>query len=132
MIGLSILIVGIIIKPKQLIAEDVIPKELITYTKDELKEKVYYYAKKYGVSSSVMISVINCENKEWDTDLQSRIINKNGIREESYGLSQINLPSHPNISLEQAIDPDFSLDFMAKNLKAGKGNMWTCYKKMNS
>ena len=77
-----------------------------------------------------MISVINCENKEWDTDLQSRIINKKGVREKSYGLSQIHLPSHPNISLEQATDPDFAIEFMAQNLSKGKGKMWTCYRKL--
>jgi hypothetical protein len=115
--------------PTLLIAEDKIPvkKEL---TKAELVEKTYSYAKKYNIDSSVMITVINCENRDWDTKLQSRIINNKGIREDSWGLSQIHLPSHPSISLSQATDPDFSLNFMAENLSKGNGNMWTCYRKM--
>lgn len=131
MIGLSLLIAGALIKPKQLIAEDVVPKELIKEpTKDELIQKVYKYAKDYNVNPKVMTNVINCENKEWDTNLQSRIINKKGLREESYGLSQIHLPSHPSINLDQATDPDFAIEFMAKNMSKGKASMWSCYNKI--
>jgi hypothetical protein len=130
-----LLITTIIYQPLKLIAEDVIPEEFISkkeLTKAELLDKVYNYADSYNVSAKTMISVINCENKEWDTNLQSRIINKRGQREESYGLSQIHLPSHPSITLEEATDPDFSIKFMAEKLSQKKGNMWTCYRKLNS
>lgn len=126
MIGLSLLITGLIIKPKQLIAEDVVPKELMVYTKNDLIQLTYKYAEIYNVNPKTMLNIINCENTEWDIDLQSRIINKKGIREESYGLSQIHLPSHPDISKEQATDPDFALEFMAKNISKGKISMWSC------
>ncbi len=113
--------------PKALIAEDRVPKQISKdYTKSELVQKVYKYADIYSVSPKTMVSLINCENKEWDEDLQSRIINKKGQREKSYGLSQIHLPSHPDITKEQATDPDFALEFMAKNISKGKINMWSC------
>lgn len=117
--------------PKHLIAEDVVIQEPVSedYTKLELVEKVYKYADEYQVSSKTMLKIINCENKEWDTDLQSRIKNKKGVREKSYGLSQIHLPSHPDITKEQANDPDFAIEFMAKNIKQGKASIWSCYKK---
>lgn len=133
MIGLLLLTVGFITKPKKLIAEDEVPVEFIKeLTKDELVKKVYYYGKKYNVNPQTMISVINCENKEWDTNLQSRIINKKGVREDSWGLSQIHKPSHPTLTHKQITDPDFAIEFMAKNISQGKGNMWTCYRKLNN
>lgn len=119
-----------IVLPKHLIAEDVVPKQLPQdLTKLELVQKVYKYADEYDVNPKTMVRLINCENTDWDTDLQSRIVNKKGIREKSYGLSQIHLPDHPDITKEQATDADFSLKFMAENLKKGKGTMWSCYKK---
>ena len=134
LIGLSLLAAGLAIEPKELIAEDVVPEEIrITmYSKDELVKKVYQYAETYKVNPKTIVAVISCENREWDKDLQSRIINKKGEREKSYGLSQIHLPSHPHISLEQATSPDFAIEFLAKNLSKGKGNMWTCYRNLKS
>lgn len=119
-----------LISPINLIAEDKVSGKLLNqiFTKNELVQKVYNYAEVYKVNPKTMIKIINCENREWDTKLQSRIKNNKGQREDSWGLSQIHLPSHP-VSKEQATDPDFALDFMAKNLSKGKGNMWTCFKK---
>jgi hypothetical protein len=50
-----------------------------------------------------------------------------GMREQSYGLVQIHLPAHPHISKEQATDPEFAVDFLAKNIAAGRASMWSCY-----
>ncbi|PIX11561.1 MAG: hypothetical protein COZ74_13765 [Flavobacteriaceae bacterium CG_4_8_14_3_um_filter_31_8] len=83
-----------------------------------------------------MEEIISCES-HWEYSIQSRhFYNKKnvpigytvGMREESWGLVQIHLPAHPKISKEQAIDPDFAIDFLAKNLSRGKAKMWSCYK----
>lgn len=113
------------------------PPEVIS-TKSELLKKVYNYAEDYNVSASTMISIINCENRDWDVDLQSGLHYKEGNRwgfpagtqEKSYGLVQIHLPDNKQVSYEQAIDPDYSLNFMAKNIAAGRATMWSCYKKI--
>jgi hypothetical protein len=102
------------------------------YTKDELIQKAYYYADLHKVSRETMVKVINCENRDWIPNLQSGIINKKGERERSFGLAQIHLPSWKNISYEQATNPDFSLNFMAEKLAEGKGNLWTCYRKLKN
>ena len=117
----------LVTQPLNLIAEDVVPKELETYTKNELIEKVYKYAKIHKNSPDKIIKTINCENREWDIKLQSRIINKRGNREDSWGLSQIHLPSHPDITKKQAQDPDFAINYMAEHL--GRDVTWSCYKK---
>lgn len=87
-------------------------------------------AKNNGVSPETAIAVINCEDTTWQVDKQSDYY-KNGKREESYGLAQINLPSHPNISYNEAINPSFAIDYLTSELAAGHGNMWTCYRKLN-
>lgn len=55
---------------------------------------------------------------------------KVGDREQSYGLAQIHLPAHPHITKEQAIDPEFAVEFLAKNLANGKAGMWTCARQL--
>lgn len=98
-----------------------------------------YYAELWDVNANVMWAVIKCENKELNPTQQSRHRYpydnsrwgvKAGEREKSFGLVQIHLPDNRNVSYSQATDPDFSLNFLAKNLAAGRGNMWTCYRNL--
>jgi hypothetical protein len=92
-----------------------------------VSELVLQYSKQYGVSSTTMWTVMKCENKELDPTLQSRIIT-NGKRELSFGLVQIHVPSHPDITLKQATDAEFSIKYLAQQLKKGNGKQWTCYR----
>lgn len=102
-----------------------------------LEKLVHKYAVKYNVSQQLMVDLIDCENIEWKIDKQSTLRYskdhpnwkvKKGDRELSYGLSMIHLPSHPKITREQAINPEFALNFMAQNLSVGNAEMWSCYK----
>ena len=43
--------------------------------------------------------------------------------ERSYGLSQINTMVH-DVTIEQATDPEYAINFMAENFSKGKYNMW--------
>lgn len=52
-----------------------------------------------------------------------------GDLEDSHGLVQIHLPAHTHVSYEQAVDPMYAADFLARNLAVGRGSMWTCYTK---
>ena len=76
----------------------------------------------YGVNAKLVSKIINCESN----------FNPNAVnitsREESYGLVQINLKVWKNITKEQATDPTFAVDYLAKNLSKNKGSMWSCYK----
>lgn len=82
-----------------------------------------------------MLAVVDCESQYvYDGQSQHRYTATNvpkgyqvGDREESWGLVQIHLPAHPTISKEQANDPEYAAEFLARNLKAGRGSMWTCY-----
>ncbi len=85
-----------------------------------------------------MNTVISCETAgTFDPLIQSRVRYKYdnakwgvkaGEQEKSFGLAAIHLPDHPEVSKEQAVDASFAIDFLAKNLKVGKGSMWTCYR----
>ncbi len=99
-----------------------------------VKDAVYYQnqikeiAIEYGVSSIEMLAVVSCETAgTFRPDIQSFSRYPDGTREKSFGLAQIHLPAHPNITREQAIDPDFALRFMATEFKKGKKGAWSCY-----
>ena len=83
------------------------------------QQLIDFYANKYGVDANLMRAVINCESRNVETAI--------GDGGKSYGLVQIHLPSWPEITKEQAINPDFALDFMAKKFSENRENLWTCY-----
>jgi soluble lytic murein transglycosylase-like protein len=89
-----------------------------------VSEIIEIKAKKYNVATSTIHAVVKCESG----------YNKNAIGDggTSFGLVQINLPSHPNITREQALDVDFALDFLAYHLSKGNGRMWTCWRMLNT
>lgn len=90
-----------------------------TLTSEEtIKARIHYYADLYGVSEVTMNIAIKCES-----NYNPNAVGDNG---NSFGLSQIYLPAHPTVTKEQALDVEFALDFMAKNLKEGRHRMWTC------
>ncbi len=111
---------------------DILPENMIIQPALTVKELIKVKGIQYDVSQELMKEIINCESSG-STTIQSKHIyktNKYGpinTREQSYGLVQIHLPAHPDITKEQAIDPEFSIDFLAKNLSQGKGKMWSCY-----
>jgi hypothetical protein len=115
-------------------------------TEEALLTKAVTYADKYQVSRETMVRKIKCEAPIMEKDgvryydhkdPQSRLkysegqIARNpdwgvvGEREKSFGPAQIHLPAHPEITKEQASDPDFALNFMAEHLSKGQ-DKWTC------
>lgn len=73
---------------------------------------VYQKAKVYGVNGYQMERTIECESRF--NNIQSTAY-KNGVREESYGIAQIHLPSHPDVKKWEALDENFAIEWMAKN-----------------
>ncbi len=77
-------------------------------------------SEKWGADANIMARVIQCESQG-----NQYAVGDNGT---SFGLVQIHLPAHPNITKEQAFDKEFSIDYLAQALSRGKGDMWTCYR----
>lgn len=73
-----------------------------------------------------MWAITTCENPSLDPTQQSLIINKRGVREDSWGNSQIHLPDHPEVTKKQAQDPFFAANFMAKSISEGHIGWWSC------
>ena len=93
-----------------------------------IDEVIYDSSIKYGVSEALMRRIITCESQY--QSVQSQIKDPTGPngREDSWGVVQIHLPDWPEITKEQAMDYNFAVDFLAKKLSEGKGDLWSCYK----
>lgn len=117
-IKIVVLLVLVFLIPKLLIADSnawfpIIPPE------PSVKAIVEHYSHVYGVSKVQMERIISCESG-WNTNAH------NPKGEDSWGLVQINRKAHPDISIEQATNPYFSIPFLAENLSKGKSRMWSC------
>jgi hypothetical protein len=100
------------------------------WTIEDTRLTVAQKALEYGVDKELMMALIECEtsHKIASTTIQSGYY-KDGVREESYGLVQIHLPSWVGkVTYAQAVDPVFAIDFMAKKISEGKVELWSCHK----
>lgn len=79
-------------------------------------------AAKYGVDPVAIQAVMGCES-HWN-------IAAVGDFGTSFGLSQIHLPAHPDITKAEALDPIFSMNYMAQEFAKGKANLWTCAREL--
>lgn len=115
-----------IAEDSQIVEQEVIIETVIDWNIERIKEEINQQALNYGVNAATMHRIIECESN-YHTSIQSRHIRPDGSREQSFGLVQIHLPAHPYVTYEQAIDPQFAIEFLASSLKDGKGWWWTCY-----
>jgi len=100
----------------------------IEWDEERIKKEVKDQADAYKVSYEQMWRTIQCESNGSST-IQSRHV-KNGVREDSWGLVQIHLPAHLNVTKAQALDPKFAIEFMAKHFAQGGQRMWTCWREI--
>lgn len=97
--------------------------------KAEIIQAVISACEKYGADKTVALFIVQEEDREYDPTIQSLYPSKTGPngREDSWGIAQIHLPDHPNITREQAQNITFSAEFLAQNLAAGNCYLWsTC------
>lgn len=68
------------------------------------------------------------EYESWGfQNIQSQIPNSNGPngKENSWGVCQIHLDSHPTITMTQALSPAWCLSWSANEFKEGRAYQWT-------
>ena len=65
----------------------------------------------------VAIAIVESESR-----YNSQAVGDHGT---SFGLAQIHLPAHPNVTKEQALDEDFAINFLIINLLKGRCRLWT-------
>lgn len=81
---------------------------------------VSYYADQYQVSEEQILGTLACESS-----LNPKAVGDHG---HSFGIAQIYLPAHKNITKAQALDPEFSIEFMANMFSTGHQHLWTCWR----
>lgn len=89
----------------------------------------------HNLDVQLFTSTIACEsnfnptiqsNHRYNFNDPSRGIVK-GEQERSYGIVQIHIPDH-DITIEQAQDPVFALNWMAEKWANGYPHLWSCYR----
>lgn len=85
-------------------------------------------AARYGADAARLTATLNCESEGFQ-DIQSQIPNKSGPngQEDSWGVAQINLRAHPDVSIYQALDVRWSVNWAAEQFAAGNEREWSCY-----
>ncbi len=98
-----------------------------------IEQMVGRYAAKYHLNTDRFKKTVFCES-QYNPNIQSQWFDQYGKQEESYGLAQIHLPDHPEVTKAQAEDPDFALEFMASAWASSTptqiGNLWHCYRNL--
>lgn len=95
----------------------IIPKKA-TYTQDEVRVLVKFYADLYGISSVDMMRVVDEES-----DFLQYAKGDGG---HSLGVCQIH--SSNKIPDAKRYDPHWCLDWMAGKIANGQGRLWTAYR----
>ncbi len=90
----------------------------VLVSKSDIEAYIDQKALETGISASKVKAVINCESA-WNP----RAV---GDKNTSFGLSQIHLPAHPEVTIAQAEDPKFAVDFMFTEWARGNARAWTC------
>lgn len=96
------------------------PTALAVQQPPTVEDVVQKFADQYHVSAQQMLSTMKCESS-----LDPDAIGDHGT---SYGIAQIHLPAHPDITVEEAEDVQFSSEFMAKEFSLGHASIWSCYR----
>jgi len=109
-----------LLSPSKLIAEDVFPegvkKPERIYSKQEIVQLVDKYADKYDVSRDLAHYIVSKESTYNPKNLGDKHITckRTGEPVNARGLMQITQCFHPNVTDEQAYDPEFNLNYGMK------------------
>ncbi len=86
---------------------------------------IKYWASKYNAPADRMEAVIKCESDFIPQQSNYKSATGPNGREDSWGVAQIYLPKHPTITRDMAMDPDFSVQYMASHWHT---DHWSCAK----
>lgn len=106
-----------------------LPMQAPRLSENDISGLLVKYSQSESISDlSLLKKIMWCESRFNPTAKNESEI------EMSYGLVQINIKAHTNITYEQAIDPDFAVQFLLENYRKGKApSMWfNCYRQATS
>lgn len=121
-------------KQEVVVIEEAVKQE---WNKKSLIEFATSEASKRGVNVNKFVKTLECEVKkengtgEWMYGAQSDVpANGPNGKEDSWGVAQIHLPSHPAITRSQAQDPAFAIPWAAQEFAEGRASKWSCWRKL--
>lgn len=76
-------------------------------------------AVKYGLNYDHFYRTLRCES-----GLNTNAIGDHGT---SFGVAQIHLPAHPDITRQEAMNGRWSIEWAAEQFATGGAPMWSCY-----
>lgn len=94
----------------------------IVYSASTSEAIIRATAAHYAVSGDVLMKVLKCES-----NLRSDAVGDSG---RSFGVAQIFLPAHPEVTKEQALNAIWAIDWTAKQFSLGNARAWTCYRNL--
>ena len=92
----------------------------LPYTVENAPLIISAYAVRYGIPANRLIATLRCES-----GFNSNAVGDKG---KSFGVAQIHLPSHKDVSKEEALNPFFAINWTASEFAAGRQKQWTCYR----
>lgn len=78
--------------------------------------------RKYGLEPNILARTLWCESS-----YRPDAIGDGGT---SYGIAQIHLPAHPQVTPEEALDPEWAVEWAAQAFANGQARMWTCFRQL--
>lgn len=82
---------------------------------ETIEQKIDRIALAHGIATTTLYNLVQSESN----------FDPNADNGEDRGIAQINRKSFPEITDEQAFDPEFSLNFAAQKISEGKDYLWT-------
>lgn len=85
---------------------------------------IRHSAQEHGADPDSLVATLTCESK-----LDPSAVGDYGT---SFGIAQIHLPAHEDITKAEALDPQWSIDWAAEQFAEGNQRIWTCYRKLSA
>lgn len=94
----------------------------MVYNASTSEDIILSYAVKYGINGADFLNTLTCES-----DLKPDAVGDQGT---SFGVAQIHLPAHKDVTKIEALNPLFAINWAASEFANGRANEWTCYRKL--
>lgn len=91
----------------------------VVYSTTTAEDIIRSYAAHYGIPATPLIKTLKCES-----NFNSSAVGDHGT---SFGVAQIHLPAHPDITKAEALDPLFAIDWAAHQFSLNHQSMWSCF-----
>lgn len=106
--------------PTPALAQQIAP---VVYSTTTAPDIIAAYAVKYGIPAQPLIDTLKCES-----NFNASAVGDSGT---SFGVAQVHLPAHPEITKAEALDPLWAINWTAEEFAAGDADLWSCYRKEN-